>query len=155
MSTEIIGIGGAISQTAAEVQPVVKPRLLYIDNIRSFLIISVVLVHLSATYGFAGDWDYHEVGEVSPLAFFLVVLLQAIGTAFVMGLFFLIAGYFTPHATTAEAQKVSCWSVSGDWASRWCSLKSCSIRPSTTRSPCTKANSRDRFGATCHSIQAT
>ena len=105
MSTEIIGIGGAISQTAAEVQPVVKPRLLYIDNIRSFLIISVVLVHLSATYGFAGDWDYHEVGEVSPLAFFLVVLLQAIGTAFVMGLFFLIAGYFTPRAYDRRGPK--------------------------------------------------
>jgi glucan biosynthesis protein C len=99
MSTEIIGIGGAVSQpAAAQARPMAKARLLYIDNIRTLLISMVVLVHLSATYGFAGDWDYHEVGEVSPLAFFLVVLLQAIGTAFVMGLFFMIAGYFTPRA---------------------------------------------------------
>lgn len=106
MSTETIGIGGATVQpAAAEVRPVTKVRLFYIDNIRTLLISMVVLVHLAATYGFAGDWDYHEVGEVSPLAFFLVVMLQAIGTAFAMGLFFLIAGYFTPRAYDRKGAK--------------------------------------------------
>jgi glucans biosynthesis protein C len=106
MSTKTIGIGGAIVQSAVEeVRSVPKTRLLYIDNIRILLISMVVLVHLSATYGFAGDWDYHEVGEVSPLVFFLVVLLQAIGTAFAMGLFFLIAGYFSPRAYDSRGSK--------------------------------------------------
>ena len=106
MSTETIGISGAVVQPKVSgVQPVVKPRLLYIDNIRTLLISMVVVAHLSATYGSAGDWDYHEVGEVSPLAFFLVVLLQAISVAFVMGLFFLIAGYFTPRAYNRRGPK--------------------------------------------------
>jgi glucan biosynthesis protein C len=50
------------------------------------------------TYGAAADWYYMEVGEVSLVASILLVMVSALGIGFSMGLFFLIAGYFTPPA---------------------------------------------------------
>jgi fucose 4-O-acetylase-like acetyltransferase len=72
-----------------------KNRLFFIDNLRILLITLVAMVHLSITYGGAGSWYYKE-GQADTLP--SVVLSWHNGTiqAFSMGLFFLIAGYFTP-----------------------------------------------------------
>ena len=88
----------SIQLTTTDTSLAGKVRMLYIDNIRTVLIGLVVVIHLAATYGFGGDWYYYEVGEVSPISYFILLPLQAIGAAFAMGLFFLIAGYFTPSA---------------------------------------------------------
>jgi len=77
---------------------VTKSRLLYIDNVRTALITLVVLCHLAITYGAEGAWYYSEGGEESAVAFILIMPLLAIGAAFLLGLFFMIAGYFTPRA---------------------------------------------------------
>ena len=75
-----------------------KPRLLYIDNVRMVLITLVVAGHLAVTYGVIGDWYYKEKGPTSDIFMFVAIPLGAILTASLLGLFALIAGYFTPRA---------------------------------------------------------
>ena len=75
-----------------------KPRLLYLDNLRTAVITLVVLGHVAVSYGAEGDWYLHGEGQASPVALILMLPLMAIGAAFMMGLLFLIAGYFTPRS---------------------------------------------------------
>jgi glucans biosynthesis protein C len=75
-----------------------RTRLLYLDNLRLALITFVVLGHLSVTYGFDADWTYYEIGEASPIFNVLVMLVLITGAGFALGLFFMLAGYFTPAA---------------------------------------------------------
>ncbi len=72
-----------------------KRHLPFIDNLRILLICLVIMVHLSVTYGGAGSWYYKE-GRPDGLSFTLLTFHNAIIQAFSMGLFFMIAGYFTP-----------------------------------------------------------
>ena len=73
-------------------------RLLYIDNIRLVLITLVVIGHLAITYGSEGDWYYKEPGTVSDIFTMVMLPVGAIVIASLLGLFSLIAGYFTPRA---------------------------------------------------------
>jgi fucose 4-O-acetylase-like acetyltransferase len=72
-----------------------KDRLFFIDNLRILLICLVIMVHLSITYGGSGSWYYKE-GRPDELSFALLTFHNAIVQAFSMGLFFMVAGYFTP-----------------------------------------------------------
>ena len=99
MTTQIV------ETTKASVPPVVatdrsagKARLLYLDNLRMMVITVVVVMHSAIMYGAEGAWYYHEAGEKDTLIFVIMMLLGGIGTAFVMGLLFLVAGYFTPRS---------------------------------------------------------
>ncbi len=75
-----------------------KPRLYFIDNLRAFLIILVILQHLAITYGApTGLWYIHEGIVELPMGFIYVFFLAA-NQAFFMGLLFLFAGYFTPSS---------------------------------------------------------
>jgi peptidoglycan/LPS O-acetylase OafA/YrhL len=71
-----------------------KTRLLYIDNLRIFLISLVVLLHLNITYGAPGDWYYYESTADLP-----EVILQSMfnitNQAYFMGMFFFISAFFT------------------------------------------------------------
>ena len=58
----------------------------------------VVLGHVAVSYGAEGDWYIHGEGQASAVALVLMLPLMAIGAAFMMGLLFLIAGYFTPRS---------------------------------------------------------
>ncbi len=99
MSTSVIDVTSTSAQaTPTQVRSADKARLLYIDNVRTFLITLVVLCHVAVSYGAEGAWYYSEAGEQSTLAFVIIMPLLAIGAAFLLGLFFLIAGYFTPRA---------------------------------------------------------
>jgi fucose 4-O-acetylase-like acetyltransferase len=73
-------------------------RLLYIDNTRLFVIILVVVMHLSLTYSGSGGWYYTESRLLSGSEGTFFSFLQAFMQAFFMGLLFLIAGYFVPGA---------------------------------------------------------
>ena len=75
-----------------------KPHFLYIDNLRTMLITCVILLHVAVTYGAVGDWYYRETGETSTVAFIIMTFVGAIGASFVLGLFFMLAGYFTPRS---------------------------------------------------------
>ena len=81
----------------AEINLPKPPRMFFIDNMRIILIILVIVGHMAITYGAPiGDWYYHEVGEVSTIFSILTILLLGIGASFLLGLFFMIAGYFSP-----------------------------------------------------------
>jgi fucose 4-O-acetylase-like acetyltransferase len=88
----------APQHSLAEARSSARPRLLYLDNIRMVVITAVVLGHLSVTYGVDADWLYYETGETNPVATLFVMIILAIGISFTMGLFFMLAGYFTPLA---------------------------------------------------------
>jgi surface polysaccharide O-acyltransferase-like enzyme len=74
-----------------------RTRLLYVDNLRTLLIIMVILWHMAVTYGAPGFWSYKESqpDEVTELVY---TLFSVINNPYVLGFFFLIAGYFTPGA---------------------------------------------------------
>ena len=72
-----------------------KPRFVFIDNVRIFVISLVVLHHLSITYGAPGGWYYSE-GQPGQFASILLTLFVATNQAFFMGLLFFISAYFTP-----------------------------------------------------------
>lgn len=94
VSTEAAGL-----PLAAEAYAAGKSHLLYIDNLRTGLITLVIVGHIAITYGAPlGDWYYREEGEVGPVFAILTMLLLGIGASFLLGLFYLIAGYFTPRS---------------------------------------------------------
>ncbi len=74
-----------------------KKRLFYIDNIRIFLTILVVLHHTAIGYGGSGDWIIIErpTDSISPI---LLTLFNALNQSFFMSLFFLLSGFFVPGA---------------------------------------------------------
>jgi glucan biosynthesis protein C len=98
MAERAIGVPQSTAQPVA--RPVVaagKARLLYIDNMRVGLITLVIVGHMAITYGApVGDWYYHEEGQVSTIFAVVAMLLLGIGVSFLLGLFYMISGYFTP-----------------------------------------------------------
>ena len=96
MTTHTASIQAFESQpTTTTAPPLSRSRMVYLDNLRTVLIVAVVLGHLSVTYGLAADWYYKEGGETSPLVGAFGLVLLVIGLGFSMGLFSFIAGYFT------------------------------------------------------------
>jgi peptidoglycan/LPS O-acetylase OafA/YrhL len=71
-------------------------RLVFIDHLRVFLIILVVLHHVAAVYGAGTEFYYVEPPFTDPTAFNLLLAFMLMNQAWFMGAFFLIAGYFTP-----------------------------------------------------------
>lgn len=72
-------------------------RLYYLDHLRVFLTVLVLLHHTAITYGADGSWVFKDV-ESTELTISTVVLtlFTAINQSFFMGLFFFLSGYFTP-----------------------------------------------------------
>ncbi|ELW9448783.1 acyltransferase [Burkholderia cenocepacia] len=67
-----------------------------LDALRACLTLLVVFHHCAITYGAVGGWYYHEVAAGPSVASALLTLFCAINQAFFMGLFFFLAGYYTP-----------------------------------------------------------
>ena len=83
-------------------QPKGAGRLLFVDDIRVFLTILVVLHHLMVIYAGTGNWPYTEgmqdasaamQGDVSEA---LGGWFCAVNQAYFMDLFLLISAYFVP-----------------------------------------------------------
>lgn len=68
-----------------------------IDNLKVVLVAGVILTHAVLTYADAGDWFYQEK-DLGELVTLLVFLPGLVGALFAMGLFFLVAGWFSPPA---------------------------------------------------------
>jgi glucan biosynthesis protein C len=100
MSKEPAAAQDTLPQTSApEPRSTSKARLLYIDNLRVLLIILVIVGHMAITYGAPlGEWYYREEGQVGAAFEIITILLLGIGSSFLLGLFYMIAGYFTPPA---------------------------------------------------------
>lgn len=75
-----------------------KSHLVYVDNLRTTLITFVIVLHMAITYGAEGEWYYNESGRMSITVAVITVFIAAVGSAFVLGLFFFLAGYFTPRS---------------------------------------------------------
>ena len=69
-----------------------------IDALRAALTILVVFHHAAITYGGGGGWYYREVAQGGARGTWVLDFFCAINQSYFMGLFFLIAGYFTPRA---------------------------------------------------------
>jgi peptidoglycan/LPS O-acetylase OafA/YrhL len=75
--------------TAPDVPARTKPRLIYLDNLRTLLITGVVVAHLIITYGNKlAEWYYMESGPTIVALDIIVLFLGVIGAGFAMGLFF-------------------------------------------------------------------
>jgi len=78
-----------------------KPRLLFLDNIKVLFAILVIFQHARVTYEGSGWWYYIEPYPLDTFSLIFFTTLVAIGGLFqssLMGLFFLMGGYFTPRS---------------------------------------------------------
>jgi len=73
-------------------------RQVFLDRLRTLLTVLVVAHHAAITYGAAGGWFYRERAADGSPASLLLTFFCAVNQAFFMGMFFLLAGYFTPGA---------------------------------------------------------
>jgi peptidoglycan/LPS O-acetylase OafA/YrhL len=77
-----------------------KPRIFYIDNIRIYLTVLVILHHIAVGYGGSGAWLVYESSfyPIDGLTVIIFTLFNAINQSYFMAFFFLLAGYFTPRS---------------------------------------------------------
>ena len=78
-----------------------KPRLLFLDNIKVLFTILVIFQHARVTYNGAGWWYYIESSPDDLISVIFFTTLTSIGglvQASLLGLFFLMGGYFTPRS---------------------------------------------------------
>jgi glucan biosynthesis protein C len=72
-----------------------KERENYIDNLRVYLTVLVVLHHAAVTYGASGSWYYKEASD-AQVPKILMTAFVAVNQSFFMGMFFLLSAYFIP-----------------------------------------------------------
>ena len=73
-----------------------------IDALRVATTLLVVFHHTAITYGAIGGWYYRELPPDGSLSSLLLVFFCTVNQAWFMGLFFLLAGYYTPAALQAK-----------------------------------------------------
>ena len=88
----------AEASASASLKAGAKERNGGIDALRAAVTLLVVLHHTAITYGAPGGWYYKEILPSRSLGSLLLTLFAAANQAWFMGLFFLLAGYFTPSA---------------------------------------------------------
>jgi surface polysaccharide O-acyltransferase-like enzyme len=78
--------------------------MFYIDNIRIYLTILVILHHVAVAYGGSGGWPLKETptDAISPIIF---LLFNALNQSYFMSFFFILAGYFTPRSLERKGSK--------------------------------------------------
>ena len=81
-----------------------KERMFYLDNVRIYLTILVILHHATLAYGGMGGWAVRDVitDELSPILF---TVFNALNQSYFMTAFFLLAGYFTPRSLERKGSK--------------------------------------------------
>lgn len=81
-----------------------RTRVFYLDNLRIYLTILVVLHHAALAYGGAGNWGVKDpaVDDISPI---FLVFFNAVNQTYFMSAFFLLAGYFTPRSFESKGSK--------------------------------------------------
>jgi glucans biosynthesis protein C len=81
-------------------------RIIYLDQIRIFLISYVIIGHISVSYGAVGggNWYYIETtGDLLTKA--VLYLVDMFAYSFLMAMFIFIAGYFTPASFERKGPK--------------------------------------------------
>jgi surface polysaccharide O-acyltransferase-like enzyme len=79
-------------------------RLIFLDNLRIYLTILVIVHHAALAYGGAGSWSIRDpaVDDISPI---FLTLFNALNQSYFMTAFFLLAGYFTPRSLETKGPK--------------------------------------------------
>jgi glucan biosynthesis protein C len=78
-----------------------KPRLLFLDNIKVLFTVLVIFQHARVTYNGDGWWYYVEPYKedlISAIFFLTFTSIGGLLQASLLGLFFLMGGYFTPKS---------------------------------------------------------
>lgn len=84
-------------KTPEQTSPGKTSRLFFIDHMRAFLAILVVLHHVALVYGASVQGYYYvEPPFTDPQAFMTLIVFALVNQSWFMGAFFLLAGYFTP-----------------------------------------------------------
>jgi len=80
-------------------------RLIFLDNLKIFFVVLVIFTHVMVTYGGRGSWYYYAtlnetfpVDIVATIALYMIAGVAAIFLPSIMGLFFLMGGYFSPKS---------------------------------------------------------
>lgn len=84
-------------------------RVPSIDRLRVVLTVWVIAHHAAITYGGTGDWFYREVHDATTPTSLALTVFCAVNQAFFMGLFFLLAGRFTPSAVDRKGVPAFLW----------------------------------------------
>ncbi len=73
-----------------------SPRLFYVDDVKSFVIFLVVLLHASVTYSGLGGWYLIEnkPSEIGMASLIVCGLFNSFTQAWFMGIMFFFGGYF-------------------------------------------------------------
>jgi glucan biosynthesis protein C len=81
-----------------------RTRVFFLDNLRIYLTILVILHHAALAYGGAGNWGVKDpaVDDISPI---FLVFFNAVNQTYFMSAFFLLAGYFTPRSFERKGSK--------------------------------------------------
>jgi len=80
-------------------------RELYIDRLRTAMTALVLFTHAAMTYGGMGSWFYREIPPSHSLSSVFFTLFCVNNQAYLMGLFFLLAGYFTPASLARKGYR--------------------------------------------------
>lgn len=80
-------------------------RVDFVDRLRVVLTALVIAHHTAIAYSGAGSWFYREVNEDGSPSSLLLTLFCAVNQSYFMGMFFLLAGYFTPDALQRKGTK--------------------------------------------------
>jgi len=80
-------------------------RHIFLDNLKILFIILVIFTHVMVTYGGQGSWYYYAtLNESNPtdiftfISMYMIAGVSAIFLPSIMGLFFLMGGFFTPKS---------------------------------------------------------
>lgn len=98
MKTQILSLQSEAvltSEKTVQAQPLTANRLLFVDNLRIFLTILVILHHLMNIYAASGGWIYQE-GRQDMFTALAGKWFTVVNQAYFMGLFMLISAYFVP-----------------------------------------------------------
>ena len=93
-ATTTVATGGAPATIAVRPMAEARPRLFYLDNLRTFVIACVIMHHLAVTYSGLGSWYYQDTRGLNALSAVWFTFYLTFQQAYFMGLMFLIAGYF-------------------------------------------------------------
>jgi glucans biosynthesis protein C len=95
MSTATLGTSRPAAAVDA-VQAKATTRLLFVDNIRVFLTILVILHHTMIIYAGSGSWGLYTEGRQDAITDALGGWFCGVNQAYFMSLFLLISAYFVP-----------------------------------------------------------
>lgn len=85
--------------------PPARERLLYLDNLRTFLTALVICHHAAIAAGASGRWYYALPAPPDSPSALLLTVFTGVNQAFFMSLFFAIAAYVTPASYDAKGAR--------------------------------------------------